>query len=88
MAVWQTSRDHRFVRIPVRCFKLTCSVLDLFFSEIQRDSVLHHAFLSAYYLAREEIANQKFTSLLELEEILGIPETRRFDHRSQHAING
>ena len=35
-----------------------------------KDSVLHHAFLSAYWLAREEIANPKFTSLLELEEIL------------------
>ena len=48
-----------------------------------KDSVLHHAFLSAYWLAREEIANRKFTSLLELEEILGVPEIRRFDHRSQ-----
>jgi len=48
-----------------------------------KDSVLHHAFLSAYWLAREEIANRKFTSLLELEEILRVPEIRRFDHRSQ-----
>jgi len=48
-----------------------------------KDSVLHHAFLSAYWLVREQIANRKFTSLLELEEILGIPEIRRFDHRSQ-----
>ena len=48
-----------------------------------KDSVLHHAFLLAYWLAREEITNRKFTSLLELEEILGVPEIRRFDHRSQ-----
>ena len=48
-----------------------------------KESVLHHAFLSAYWLAREEIANPKFTSLLELEEFLGVPEIRRFDHRSQ-----
>lgn len=48
-----------------------------------KDSVLHDAFLSAYWLAREEIANRRFISLLELEEILGVPEIRRFDHRSQ-----
>ena len=45
--------------------------------------MLHDAFLSAYWLAREEIANLKFTSLLELEEILGVPEICRFDHRFQ-----
>lgn len=45
--------------------------------------MLHNAFLSAYWLAREEIANLKFTSLLELEEILGVPEICRFDHRFQ-----
>lgn len=37
-----------------------------------KDSVLHNAFLSGYWLAREEIANRKFKSLLELEEILGV----------------
>ena len=44
-----------------------------------KDSVLHHSFLSAYWLAREEIGNRKFTSLLGLEEILGAPEIRHFD---------
>jgi len=48
-----------------------------------KDSVLHHAFLSAYWLAREEIANHKFASLLELEEVLGVPEICLFDHSSQ-----
>lgn len=48
-----------------------------------KDSVLYNAFLSAYWLAREEIANRKFTSLLELEELLGVAEICRFQHRSQ-----
>ena len=59
-------------------------IIKEFETQIQtKDSVLHHAFLPAYQLAREEIANRKFTSLLELDEILGVPEIRRFDHRSQ-----
>ena len=48
-----------------------------------RDSVLYNAFLSAYWLAKEEIANGKFTPLLKLEEILGVPEIHCFEHRSQ-----
>lgn len=48
-----------------------------------KDSALHHAFMSANWLAKEEIANRKFTSLLELEEILGVSEIKRFAHRSQ-----
>ena len=48
-----------------------------------RDSVLYNAFLSAYWLAKEEIADQKFTSLLKLEEVLGVPEIHHFEHRSQ-----
>ncbi|KAK2564539.1 Zinc finger protein 862 [Acropora cervicornis] len=48
-----------------------------------KDSALHHAVMSAYWLAKEEIANRKFTSLLELEEILGVSEIKRFAHRSQ-----
>ena len=59
-------------------------IIEEFETQIQtKDSVLHHAFLPAYQLAREEIANRKFTSLLELEEILGVPQIRCFDHRSQ-----
>ena len=48
-----------------------------------KDSVLHCAFLSAYWLAREEITYPKFTSLLELDGILGNPKICCFDHRSQ-----
>ena len=44
---------------------------------------MYNAFLSAYWLAKEEIANGKFTSLLKLEEILGVPEIQCFEHRSQ-----
>ena len=42
-----------------------------------KDSVLYNAFLSAYWLARKEIANCKFTSLLEL-----VAEIRCFQHRA------
>jgi len=47
-----------------------------------KDSVLHDAFLSAYWLAREEIAYHMFKALLELEGLLGISEIHSFDHIS------
>jgi len=48
-----------------------------------KESVLHSAFLSAYWLAGEEIANRKFMSLLQLQELLGVPEIDSFEHKSQ-----
>ena len=52
-------------------------------TEKSKDKVLYNAFLSAYWLSKEEVVNRKFKSLLELEEMLGVSEIHRFQHRSQ-----
>ena len=52
-------------------------------TEKSKDKVLCNAFQSAYWLSKEEAANRTFKSLLELEELLGVSEIHRFQHRSQ-----
>lgn len=63
------------------------SRVSTFHEEIERkektkDDVYHNAFTAMYWLAKEEIANKKFTSLLELLEQLGLKDMRFFQHRS------
>ena len=50
--------------------------------EKTRDDVYYNTFLAMYWLAKKEIANKKFGSLLELLELVGIKDTRFFQHRS------
>lgn len=47
-----------------------------------KDEVLQSAFLSVYSLAKEEMANKKFLSLLTLLEMLGLDNRKHFRHRS------
>ena len=37
-----------------------------------KDEVLHNAFMPVYWLAKEEMANKKFPSLLKVLEMLGL----------------
>ena len=48
--------------------------------------VLFKAFYSLYWLAKEEIPNRKFTSLLSLLEHLGLEEMKYLIHRSPCAV--
>ena len=48
--------------------------------------VLFKAFYSLYWLAKEEIPNRKFTSLLSLLEHLGLKEMKHLNHRSPCAV--
>ena len=50
-----------------------------------RDDVIHSAFLSLYWLAKEEVANKKFAALPEMTELLGLSNMKFFDHRSAGA---
>ena len=50
-----------------------------------QDIILQNAFLSAYWLAKEEVANKKFPSLLALLEHAG-NTIKFFMHRSQQSI--
>ncbi|XP_020615056.1 zinc finger protein 862-like [Orbicella faveolata] len=50
--------------------------------ERSRDEVLHNAFMAVYWLAKEEMANKKFPSLLKLLETLGLEKMKHFQHRS------
>ena len=52
-------------------------------NEKSKDMVLYNAFLSPYWLAKEEVTNRKFKSLLQLEELLGVSQIHRFQHRPQ-----
>ena len=51
-----------------------------------QDVILQNAFLSAYWLAKEEVANKKFPSLLALLEYAGNNKIKFFMHRSQQSI--
>ena len=47
-----------------------------------KDEVLQNAFMSVYWLAKEEMANKKFLSLLTLLQMLGLENMKYFRHRS------
>ena len=50
--------------------------------EKSKNEVLHNAFMAVYWLAKEEMANKKFPSLLKLLEMLGLEKMKHFQHRS------
>ena len=50
-----------------------------------QDAILHRAFLSAYWLAKEEVANRKFSLLLNLLKHARINMMKFFMHRSQQS---
>lgn len=51
-----------------------------------KNEVLVKVFSTLYWLAKEEIANTKATSLIALLERLGLKEMRHFQHRSRGSI--
>ena len=55
--------------------------------EKTRDDVYYNTFLAMYWLAKEEIANKKFGSLLELLEQVGLKDMRFFQHRSAGSVS-
>jgi hypothetical protein len=48
--------------------------------------VLFNAFTSLYWLAKEEVANNKFNSLIKLLEIVGVTHMKHFNHSSAGSI--
>ena len=67
--------------------------VSVFHKEIERkdqsrDNVIHSAFLSIYWLVKEEVANKKFVSLLEMTDLFGLSDTKFFNHRSAGATQG
>ncbi|XP_071122736.1 zinc finger protein 862-like [Mytilus edulis] len=50
------------------------------------DEILYKAFEAVYWVMKEEIANLKIKSLLNLLERLGIEDMKYFQHRSQAAL--
>ena len=51
-----------------------------------KEDVYFNAFLALDWIAKEEIANTKFTSLLELEEKMGLTNLRFFEDRSGGSV--
>ncbi|KAK3726559.1 hypothetical protein QZH41_001963 [Actinostola sp. cb2023] len=51
-----------------------------------REDVYYNAFLTLYWIAKEELPNRKFTSLLELLEKLNLPDIDYFQHRSGGSV--
>ena len=63
------------------------SRVSIFHKEVEeqvksKDEVLQNAFMSVYWLAKEEMANKKFLSLLTLLQMLGLENMKHFCHRS------
>ena len=63
------------------------SRVSIFHKEVEeqvksKDEVLQNAFMSVYWLAKEEMANKKFLSLLTLLQMLGLENMKHFRHRS------
>ena len=54
--------------------------------EKSKKDVYFNAFLALDWIAKEEIANTKFTSLLELVEKMGLTNLRFFEHRSGGSV--
>ena len=54
--------------------------------EKTRDEVYFNTFLAMYWLAKEEIVNKKFGSLLELLEQVGLKDMKFFQHRSAGSV--
>lgn len=51
-----------------------------------KDEVYFNVFYSVYWLAKNEVANRKTLSLLQLLEFLGLKDMKFFDHQSQRSI--
>ena len=63
------------------------SRVSIFHKEVEeqvksKNEVLENAFMSVYWLAKEEMANKKFLSLLTLLQMLGLENMKHFRHRS------
>ena len=56
------------------------------YREQVRESVYYNAFLSLYWVAKEELANCKFVRLLQLVEDLGVTDLKLFQHRSSGLV--
>ncbi|KAK2550112.1 hypothetical protein P5673_029304 [Acropora cervicornis] len=54
--------------------------------EKSKEDVYFHAFLALYWTAKEETANTKFTSLLEVVEKMGLSNMKFFEHRSGGSV--
>ena len=50
------------------------------------ENMLEKTFAAIYWLAKEEISNQKLIPLLELLENLGVSELKYFQHRSRPSV--
>lgn len=53
---------------------------------IVRDNVMFKAFYVTYWPVREEISNQKFSSLLDLLQLLDLDQTKHFHYSSQGSV--
>ena len=49
------------------------------------DKVTYNAFLSSYWLGKEEMANKKLLSLIELENHIGVTEMQEFKNTSEQS---
>ena len=49
------------------------------------DKVTYNAFLSSYWLGKEEVANKKLLSLIDLEKHIGVTEMREFKNTSERS---
>ena len=54
--------------------------------EETKDDVYYKTLLAMYWVAKEEISNKKFTSLLELLQQVGLEDLKYFKHRSAGSI--
>ena len=54
--------------------------------EKSKEDVYFNALLALYWIAKEEIANTKFTSLLEVVEKMGLSNMKFFEHRSGGSV--
>lgn len=49
------------------------------------DKVTYNAFLSSYWLGKEEVANKKLLSLIDMEKHIGVTEMREFKNTSERS---
>ena len=80
------SKNHKAAELEELVQKISPFEKDLQEKKQYADEVYDAAFKSMYWIAKEELPNNKFVSLINLIERLGVQKMKHFNHRGMGSI--
>ena len=80
------TKQHRDAVTTELMQRVSCFQKQLDHQENVKDDALVKVFTSIYWLMKEEIANRKIISMLEMLEQIGLDEVKYFNHRSAGSL--